>query len=78
MSTLHEVKAAAAALPVQERCELVDWLSDAEDIWELRQEQLRRDIQVGLDQVARGEYTPIDMETVKREARAKFEAQRGA
>ena len=36
MRTLHEIKAAAATLPVEERSELAAWLSEAPEVWEIR------------------------------------------
>lgn len=77
MSTLHEIKAAAATLPAEERSELVTWLSESNDVWKIRQEQLRREIQAGLDEIERGEVAPLDMAEIKRKARARFEAGRG-
>ena len=76
MSTLHEIKAAAATLPAEERSELVAWLSESKDVWEIRREQLRREIQIGLDEIERGEVSPLDMTEIKRKARARFEAER--
>ena len=78
MSTLHEIKAAAATLPAEDRSELVAWLNEAPDVWKIRREQLRREIQIGLDEIARGEVAPLDMAEIKRKARARWEAeQRG-
>lgn len=37
-------------------------------------EDLRREIQIGLDQAARGEVAPLDMEAIKAEARRRFES----
>ena len=76
MSTLHEIKAAAATLPVEDRSALVTWLSESRDVWEIRREQLRREIQIGLDEIERGEVAPLDMADIKRKARARFEAER--
>jgi hypothetical protein len=73
MSTLREIKAAAATLPVEERSELVTWLSESDDVWKIRREQLRREIQIGLDEIERGEVAPLDMAAVKRKARARWE-----
>ena len=58
MSTLNEIKAAAATLPVEDRSELVAWLSESKDVWEIRRDQLRREIQAGLDDIERGEVAP--------------------
>ena len=77
MSTLHEIKVAVATLPAEDRSELVTWLSESTDVWQIRREQLRRDIQIGLDEIERGEVAPLDMAEIKRKARARFEAGRG-
>ncbi|MGI8436960.1 MAG: hypothetical protein ACR2NX_08665 [Chthoniobacterales bacterium] len=45
MSTLTEIKAAAASLPAEDRSALVAWLSESEDVWKLRRESLRREIE---------------------------------
>ncbi len=76
MSTLHEIKAAAATLPAEDRSELVAWLSESKDVREIRREQLRREVQIGLDDIERGEVAPLDMAEIKRQARARFEAER--
>ena len=76
MSTLHEIKAAAATLPAEDRSELVAWLSESKDVWEIRREQLRSEIQIGLDEIERGEVAPLDMVEIKRKARARCEAER--
>lgn len=76
MSTLQEIKAAAATLPAEDRSELVAWLSESKDVWEIRRKQLRREIQIGLDEIERGEIAPLDMTEIKRKARARFEAER--
>ena len=77
MSTLHESKTAAATLPAADRSELGTWLSELKDVWQIRREQLRREIQVRLDEIERGEVAPLDIAEIKREARARFEAGRG-
>lgn len=57
---------------------MVTWLSESKDAWEIRREQLRREIQIGLDEIERGEIAPLDMTEIKRKARARLEAgQRG-
>jgi len=76
MSTLQEIKAAAATLPAEERSELVAWLSESKDVWEIRREQLRREIQIGLDEIERGDVAPLDITGIKRKARARWEAAR--
>ena len=76
MSTIHEIKAAAATLSADQRSELVTWLSESEDVLKIRREQLRRDIQTGLNQIERGEVAPLDMDEIRRKARARMEAER--
>ena len=68
MSTLRDIKAAAANLPVKERSELVTWLSESDDVWKIRREQLRREIQI-----ERGEVAPLNIAEVKLKARARWE-----
>jgi hypothetical protein len=75
MSTLREIKAAAATLPAEERSELATWLSESDDVSRIRAEQLRREIQIGLNEVERGEVAPLDIAEVKRNARARREAE---
>ncbi len=76
MSTLQEIKAAAATLPAEDRSELITWLGESEEVWKIHREQLRREIQIGLDEIARGEVAPLDIAEIKRKARARFEAGR--
>lgn len=76
MSTLQEIKAAAASLPAKDRSELVAWLSESKDVWEIRREQLRREIQIGLDEIEDGKVAPLDMTAIKRKARARFGGER--
>ena len=74
MSTLPEIKAAAGALPAEERSALVAWLSESEDVWKIRRESLRREIQIGLDEIERGDVGPLDLAEIKRKARARLAA----
>jgi hypothetical protein len=76
ISTLHEIKAAAATLPAEERNELATWLSESDDVSKIRHQQLRREIRIGLDEIKRGEVAPLDIAEVKRKARARWEAER--
>jgi len=55
MSTLEEIKAAAARLTAEERSELIAWLSESEDVCEIRREALSREILHGIEQADRGE-----------------------
>jgi len=61
MSTLAEIKDAAARLPAEQRSELITWLGKAEDVSRIRREQLRREIQIGLDEIERGKVAPLDI-----------------
>jgi hypothetical protein len=70
VSKLAEIEDAAARLPAEQRSELITWLGQAEDVARIRPEQLQREIQIGLDEIERGEIAPPDMAAIKREARA--------
>ncbi len=76
MSTLAEIKDAAARLPAEERSELITWLGKAEDVSRIRREQLRREIQIGLDEIERGKVAPLDIREIKRKARASRDGKR--
>jgi hypothetical protein len=52
---VEELKAEAAKLPPNDRFALAEWIEQNEDIRELRRAALVREIQVGLDQLDRGE-----------------------
>lgn len=64
-----EIKKAAAGLPAVERTELIAWLAESDEVAQLRLEQLQRDLQIGLDEIARGDIAVLDIEAVKRAAR---------
>ena len=49
MSTLEEIKDSAGRLPAEQRSELITWLGQAEDVSRIRREQLRQEIQIGLN-----------------------------
>jgi hypothetical protein len=68
MSTLAEIKDAAARLPAEQRSELITWLGHAEDVLRIRREQLRREIQIGLDEIERGDIALLNMTVIKRKA----------
>jgi len=74
MSTLQEIKAAAAMLPATGRNELATWLSESEDVSKIRREQLMIEIQMGLQQIQRGETAVLDMAAIKRKARDRWDA----
>jgi hypothetical protein len=50
MSTLHEIKAAAATLAAEDRSELLAWLIESPDVWEVHRERLQREIESGMDE----------------------------
>jgi hypothetical protein len=76
MSTLQEIKTAAATLPARDRSELAIWLSESDDVSELRRASLMAAIQVGLEQLRDGKVEVLDMASVKRKARAEWNRQR--
>ncbi len=53
--TVEELKAEAAKLPPDDRFALAEWIERGEDIRELRHRALVREIEIGLDQLDRGE-----------------------
>ena len=60
MSTLEEIKAAAAALNPEEQVELFRWWTQT-DIFKARQlNALKRDIAVGIKQLEHGQYRVLD------------------
>lgn len=69
MSTVEEIKRAAANLSPKERVELFQWLDKSEELRRARYQQLKRDIAVGIEEADRGETTPLDIETIKRAVR---------
>lgn len=74
MSTLPEIKAAAEKLSLSERRELAVWLYEADDMRASDLDDLRREIQLGLDDVENGRFAPLDLAQTLREAREEFEA----
>ncbi len=53
--TVEELKSEAAKLPPDDRFALAEWIEQSEDIRELRRAALVREIEIGLDQLDRGE-----------------------
>lgn len=51
-------------------------LKEREDLRKLRLEELRKDIQIGLDQLERGEGVPFDAEKIKAEGRKRLAQKR--
>jgi antitoxin ParD1/3/4 len=50
-------------------------LKEHDELRRIRLAELRREIQIGLDQVERGEVVPFDIEEIKAEARQRREGQ---
>jgi antitoxin ParD1/3/4 len=65
------VNAKIAEGQYQSRAEMVQealiFLRERDRQRELRLQDLRKEIQVGLDQLQRGERTPLDIESIKKE-----------
>ncbi len=51
-------------------------LKEREDLRKLRLEELRREVQVGIDQANRGEVVPFDVEDIKAEGRRRLAEER--
>ncbi|MEK7677202.1 MAG: hypothetical protein AAB676_15345 [Verrucomicrobiota bacterium] len=73
MSTVEEIKAAAASLKPEERFALYQWLYDSEELRRLRLAELKRDIAIGIEEADRGEVAPLDIEAIKAEGRRRLE-----
>jgi hypothetical protein len=54
--TVEELKAEAAKLPPDDLFALAEWIEQDESIRELRRMALVREIQIGLNQLDRGDY----------------------
>ena len=53
-------------------------LKEQDELRRIRLEELRREIQVGIDELERGEGRAIDFEALKAEAHARFEEKQTA
>jgi hypothetical protein len=69
MSTVEEIKAAAKNLPATDKIDLYRWLDESEDVRAMRREELRREIQKGIESLDQGEGVPLDIESIKCEGR---------
>ena len=67
MSKVAEVKSATERLSAQERWELYRWLGESADVRELRLEELRHEIAVGIEQADRGQVAPLNVQSIKEE-----------
>ncbi|HEX7618276.1 MAG TPA: hypothetical protein VF480_06120 [Verrucomicrobiae bacterium] len=72
MSTVAEVKAATEKLSAQDCWELYRWLGESKAVQQLRREELRREIAVGIEQADRGDVAPLDTEKTKQELRRRL------
>ncbi len=71
MSTVDKLKSEAAGLTSHERRELFKWVAESPEFQEMRLEELRNEIAVGIDQADRGEL--IDSKEVFERLHEKIE-----
>lgn len=64
MSTVAEIKAAAAELSVDDQLELFQWLAHSDALRKRRIEDLKREVQIGIDQINSGQYTTYDSDSL--------------
>ncbi len=69
MSTVDEIKTAAASLPVAQKVDLYRWLNGSDEVRNWQRDELQREIQKGIDALERGEAVPLDIEVVKGDGR---------
>jgi len=72
MSTVEEIKSAAMKLPAADKLNLYRWLNDSDEVRQWQHEELKREIQKGIDSLNRGEGAPLDIEEIKREGRRRL------
>ena len=72
MSTVAEAKSVTEQLSAKDRWELYRWLREKEEMRQLRLEDLRREIAIGIEQIERGEVAPLDTEKTKEEVRRRL------
>jgi antitoxin ParD1/3/4 len=72
MSTVAEAKSVTEQLSIKDRWELYRWLREKEEMGQLRLEDLRREIAIGIEQIERGEVAPWDLEKTKAEVRRRL------
>jgi hypothetical protein len=72
MSTVKDVKAATQALSSQERWELYRWLGESRDVQQFRHEELRREIEISIEQAESGYFAPLNMDAIKAEVHPKL------
>ena len=67
MSTLQEIKPAIASLPQDEQFELWKWLSESRAVRQFNEEEFRREVQLGLEDLERGRYLQLKDDQALRE-----------
>jgi len=72
MSAVEEIKAAVGRLRVEDQFELFKWLGASAALAPLCQEELKREIALGLQQADSGEVAPLDVEAAKAEGRRRL------
>ncbi|HEY3853970.1 MAG TPA: hypothetical protein VGO67_06225 [Verrucomicrobiae bacterium] len=69
MSTVTDVKKATEQLSPDDRWELFVWLRESQDVRNLQREELRRAIEVGLEQADCGDVAPLDISSIRSKVR---------
>ena len=64
MSTVDEIKAAALQLPAVDKLDLYRRLNDSEEVRHWQREELKREIQKGIDSLQRGDFTEHDLSSL--------------
>ena len=60
MSTVDEIKLAALKLPPADKLDLYRWLDESAEVRSWRLEELKREIQKGIDSLEQGRFTEHD------------------
>ena len=61
MSTVDEIKTAALQLPVADKLDLYRRLHDSDEVRHWQRDELKREIQKGIDSLERGDCTEHDL-----------------
>lgn len=65
MSTVDEIKAAALQLPAADKLDLYRRLNDSDEVRHWQREELKREIQKGIDSLERGDFTEHDSSSLE-------------
>ena len=76
MSTVDEIKDAAARLTLDEQFEVFRWWTTTEGFRRHQIEALKNEIAIGIEQAERGEVAPLDIEAIKAEGRRRLAEKR--